>query len=585
MKWFLLFILVFSFKGLAETQSPLNYPDILIEIKALPIESKPSLKPEVSFSIGDTLVYTPQTQWLNSGRQGSLFIEGFNSDRYKVKLNGFSIKDPSLPGGGLQVFTLEPSLFAQVQLRGPGGLGQVLDIQSLTLHSKVGQGFRLQAGSYNERSAHISSIWGESHKKTQLALSWNQADGPSEVDGGDWDPYSQGTFLWTHHRELENKAYFSASLYHSQMRHDYDQFNLEDPNAQSESTQSLVGLYYLKHLASDLMWDLRWSYNFGNRKERNLADSYSSYVLRGDFNFSSYNLEWGVRKNLGPTVWGVNVDVETEKAKFQTQDSYSTEHFDKSQDSLLPEVYYQRIFDNKKLFVSLEGLCRGGGCSPSGYLMLEHHLENGRRNYISLAQTVKAPSLYQIHSNYGNSQLKEEVAQSFKLGREYLEEFKESHFYLFWTEVKSMIDYDFVQSRYENIGHSRFAGGHLSFQAQRFFSWWRLHYNFLEAKDIESQKDLPRRARHTLALGWEKDFLQSQWGLEWQHMIDRKDVDSMGNLVKMPNIHRWNLTFLKEFKSSQLRLKLRNLLNQRVSEVFGYYPEGITFQLSWESSY
>ena len=197
----------------------------------------------------------------------------------------------------------------------------------------------------------------------------------------------------------------------------------------------------------------------------------------------------------------------------------------------------------------------------------------------------KSPSLYQLYSNFGNESLLPTESESFDFSIEqyiYSSKFEITYFN---DSYDNIIDYDSVNSRYENISKSNIEG----LEANYFGEWksldWKLGATLLRAinESIGKEGDyLPRRPRekYNASLGWLAiEKLKSILDLSYVGERENSDFDD----VLLTSYFLMDFRFNYNFNNSDsLSLKLGNVLDKSYEQVYGYGTPGRNFLLTWK---
>jgi vitamin B12 transporter len=173
----------------------------------------------------------------------------------------------------------------------------------------------------------------------------------------------------------------------------------------------------------------------------------------------------------------------------------------------------------------------------------------------SYGEGFKAPSLFQLHSDFGNPALQPERSRSYDIGVEMGERNGAYHaaLTLFRRDTRNLIDFAFCISAslpsplcsdgrfgfYDNIGKARAEGVELEFGARVAPTLRaRAAYTYLNAKDrtpggFNRGKELPRRPRHaaTVSIDWETPLAGLKLGGDLR--IAGRRYDDAGNFTRL----------------------------------------------------
>lgn len=153
----------------------------------------------------------------------------------------------------------------------------------------------------------------------------------------------------------------------------------------------------------------------------------------GDYRFGSFNNQYLSISSYGP---------------------YTTKFSDTSvsQSSLYASLIYNGL--NEKLNIELGGRLNVHSRYGSNYTYTfnpSYAVCKNVRVFGSIASGFKAPGLYQLYSGYGNAKLKPEESTNFEIGIQHqMKQFNHRLVY-FYREIKSGIDFDYVNYLYFNF--------------------------------------------------------------------------------------------------------------------------------------
>ncbi len=153
--------------------------------------------------------------------------------------------------------------------------------------------------------------------------------------------------------------------------------------------------------------------------------------------------------------------------------------------------------------------------------------ETGIRFRVNAGTAFKAPSLYQLYSPYGNTELEPEQAESWEVGMEksLMDNRLMLGFTWFDSSFDQMIDFDPVDWVYINVAKAAVRGSEISLQYRETGFGWRLAYNFFHAVDEDTGERLLRRPRSSItgAVHLKSD----RWGIytTLTYNSSREDLD------------------------------------------------------------
>ncbi len=191
----------------------------------------------------------------------------------------------------------------------------------------------------------------------------------------------------------------------------------------------------------------------------------------------------------------------------------------------------------------------------------------------------KAPSLYQLYSQYGSTSLGPERAKTLQLKMLMTFDLWEIEAQLFQTKVEDLIDFDFVSSKYSNQGDLNSKGGELILR-RTLSSTLRedLSYSYTQSYDQERQRAL-RRPTHQG--NGQVTYTVDRWmsRLSGHFVGRREDVHSTNfTRITMPSyflLHWYAAYYVKKDLKGDLRVD--NVLDKQYEEVHGQGTAGRSY--------
>lgn len=200
----------------------------------------------------------------------------------------------------------------------------------------------------------------------------------------------------------------------------------------------------------------------------------------------------------------------------------------------------------------------------------------------SYGEGFKAPSLFQLHSSFGNADLQPETSKSWDAGitQRLLDGAIEVGATWFHRDTTNQIDFDFGTFRYENIARSRAQGLEASILAQPTDNLTlTASYTLTDAKDLTTDEPLRRRPEHSVNAS-----LDYQWpfGLKTggtiTHVSSSPDFDFEVFPAEPVKLESYVLIDLRAsvpvMKGVELYGRVENLLDERYETAFRYGQPG-----------
>jgi vitamin B12 transporter len=487
----------------------------------------------------------------NGGRggQSSIFLRGAPSEFTLVMVDGVEVVDPLSAGRTLNFAHLTTDDVARIEvLRGPqstlygsDAMGGVVNI--ITRRGKGEPSFYAvtEAGSFHTYRMATGLSGGTKLYHYSLAASMLETDGisgsrekplfgPNYEDGNDeTDPYRNASFAGrfgvTPLEEVEIEffvRYVDAEAH-------IDGYN----SLAGTSVDDLDHLTYheqltLKGQATVRLFEGIWeqvvsvSSNDVDRDETNDQDNANSNILKSAYNGRLLKFDWQHNLKLHETnELTLGFEIENERGDSQrTETFFGTTYdttFDEADEQTWSFFAQDRISLFDSLFVTLgirhdehqrfgtETTWRAAGAYV--FDLTDTKIKG------SAGSGFKAPSLFQLHSSYGNPDLDPQTGRGWDLGFEqYLFE-RRVGFGATWfrNDFDEMIDWDFVTSSYMNVNEVDTEGLE-SFVAVEPLTDLRIRffYTYMQAEDRDTGMDLVRRAKNKYAIDASYLFLEKK---------------------------------------------------------------------------
>ena len=397
--------------------------------------------------VADLLATTAGITFARTGGPGSatsLFIRGAASDQTVVVIDGVVLNDPSQPGGGYDfqnlmmgdIARIEVLRGAQSTLYGSQAMGGVVNIVTAAPNSEFAGGVSAEGGSHD--SGYFNGELGGKRD----GLMWRVAANYFGTSGiVDFDPQYGGKRLcaaqvasgsgqvryeFTPQVELDLRGYYVSS------RKDFDgydtpTFGLGDDSEYGKN-QQLLGYAGLTERSASALFTNRFAVQYTHSNTRN-------FDPQAPANYGSTTTEtyYGIGSNTREEyqgIWQVSptahltYGAQHEKSEIQTD----TPAFDLVPTPLLADATIDSAYAQWQGEVARGLTLTAGerfdhhsvyGGHSTGQLAVAWAL-NDKQTMLraSVSQGFKAPSLYQLFSNYGNDALKPEQSVSWDAGIE-----------------------------------------------------------------------------------------------------------------------------------------------------------------------
>jgi vitamin B12 transporter len=399
--------------------------------------------------MSDLLAATPGLTVARSGGVGqptSVFIRGAEADQTVVVIDGVQLNDPSEPGGQFDFENLLTSNVSRVEilrgaqstLYGSQAMGGVINITTADPDGPTGGGVTAEGGSHD--TGYVSGNVGGKND----ALMWRLSGGWYGTSGiPDFDERYGGTRLCASQigsgsgqlrYDITPDLQFDVRGYYVQSRTDFDgydtppNFTLGNDNEYSKLDQ-YVGYAGLTLRSPDRTLTNRIAYQYTSTDTRNLdpdapanegSPSTETFYGVGRNQREEYQGTWEIEPGY-QLVAGAQHErstIDTDSPAFDYSGPDPTRNYD-TIDSGYAQLQGEVVsgltltagerYDRHDVY---------GGHS-TGAAAAAWNLNGGETILrSSFSQGFKAPSLYQLYSNYGNLELHPEAAETWDAGVE-----------------------------------------------------------------------------------------------------------------------------------------------------------------------
>jgi vitamin B12 transporter len=395
----------------------------------------------------DLLAQTPGISVARTGGVGqptSVFIRGAESDQTVLVIDGVVMNDPSLPGGGYDFGNLligdtsriEILRGAQSTLYGSQAIGGVINIVTADPTQAAGGSASLEGGSHDTGYG-IASLGGKTDSLLwRFAANYYGTSGIPAFDqylGGQRDCASQiGTaatqlrYGFTPNLELDLRGYYMQS------RTDFDGYDTPTgkfgDDHEYEKAKQAIGYAGLTWRSPERNLTQRVALQYTDSETR-------EYDPDAPANFGSPSTEtfYGIGRNMRAEYQGTWLFSQKGQLVFGAQYEHSTINTDSPAYEVTPMPLEKGVTINSAYVQAQYEVLTGLTLTAGG--RYDHHDVYGGHSTGQLAaawvladhQTIlrasfgqgfKAPSLYQLYSNYGNPTLQPETANSWDAGIE-----------------------------------------------------------------------------------------------------------------------------------------------------------------------
>ncbi|MBO9560032.1 MAG: TonB-dependent receptor [Caulobacter sp.] len=402
-----------------------------------------TLRQRQAVVVSDLLSRTPGvTVTRNGGVGGStqVRIRGAETDQTAVLIDGVKLNDPSSTGGGYNFATLLAGDVDRIEvLRGPQStlwgsqaIGGVVSMITKTPDGPLSGDATIEGGSRATAYARVGVGAGGDWGGWRLAAGSYTTAGVSNFDetmgGKERDGYRNTAVSGRLDLNVTDGVAIDARASYAKGRNEFDGFPAPTfafaDTGEYGRTQELVSYLGARLSNFDGALESRVGYSYTQTDRDNYDPSLTptkTFDARGTDNSLEYQGTWTINP-----VWRAVFGAETERTWFRTASPSSfdpnptPDRHATSMDSVYGQLQAKPIegltltggvrYDDHDTFGDATTFQAGATWSPNGGATIV------RANY---GEGFKAPSLYQLYSDYGNTDLKPEEAKSWDLGVEH----------------------------------------------------------------------------------------------------------------------------------------------------------------------
>lgn len=474
-------------------------------------------------SATDVLARVPGVTVSNSGGFGqpaSVFIRGADNAQSLVLIDGVRINDPGDVAGGFDFGALTIGQFDRVEVvRGSSGvlwgsraIGGVINF--ITERPADEWKLRAQAeyGWRDTRQAGASAAGKLGPVGLTLGANWLKSDGFSTFNerrgGTEKDGYESKSANARAEVELVQGMTADAGGYWTRATYGYDASSADALNEGLK--RDALGYANLRYSGLDGKLSARLGYGLTDNRRISDDEVYGPYETNGRTERFEGQVSYVPVEQAS-----ILIGAETEKQKFS--DNYG------SRDS----TSIDSVFTNLTVR-PFSGLTLNGG------VRYDDHADFGDRTTLagngawvigsgvnapivraSYGEGFKAPSLYQLYTNAGYRALKPETSKGWDLGVEqpFAEGAGRFTITYFDRKTKNLIDYDYANWNYYNVGRTRARGLELGMQVSNWQGFdVSFAYTYLDATNRDTGLQLARRPKNNLSASIDRVFAVNENG-------------------------------------------------------------------------
>lgn len=551
--------------------------------------------------VSDELRSVPGLNVVRNGGLGgytSVYIRGAESYHTLVMIDGVEMNDPI---SATRLFDWAHLMTDDIErievLRGPSStlygsdaMGGVVNIITKQGEGKPSIGGLLEGGSYETFKESIYSKGGVLKGDYSVSLSHISSEGYSIAKGGsEKDGYENTSFMGKFGYNITEKFRPYVTWRYMQARNDFDDEACDDDPNYNGNTMNFSGKAGIEHSVKD-WWKYDLNFSWLNTKN-NYWDPTDVFepidYTKAWYDGTDYKGTWQNTIEMGEIstlVGGVEYQREQGKSFSEVASFFGDfiDEFPKKTADTVGVFLQDTIRLWERLIVTV------------GARYEEHEISKDHFDYkLSATYTLpkidtrlkgsigtgfKAPSLFQLYSIYGSTDLKPEEVRSFDIGFE--QPLFDAKIILcstyFYSDFSDLIDWDDALWQYRNVSKAVTNG------VENEIDWVvckqlkaGLTYTYLETEDKSTGMELDRRPKNTFgaAISWyptEKITARA----DLSYVGKRKDVNYTVFPYEQINLDSYTKIDLslhyKILKNCEIFGRVENLLDEDYEEVYGF---------------
>lgn len=544
-----------------------------------------------------------------AGQTTSIFIRGANAEHTLVLIDGVEMNDPISPGRAFDFANISVDNIERIEIvRGPqstlygsDAIGGVINI--ITKKGKgTPSGFlSASGGSFNtfEEKAGLSGggeLFNYSIGLSRLDTSGISAAGGkygnTEKDGYQNTSFSTRLGL----TPLENLD-MDLTLRYIYARSDVDNCGgagCDDPNHTNYTKQLFLRAQARLLLFNDI-WEQKLGFSLSDhqRNDNNDTDPANpNDLVRSYFDSRFFKVDWQHDLHLHETntlILGFQTEEDQGKSNFYSESAFGPFESRLDKKTARTSGYYLQ----DKISINDFNATLGArldehsifGSAPTYRIGLAYFFKDaGIRLKSTYGTGFKAPSVYQLFSSFGNTNLSPEKSIGWDIGLEknLLQDKLVLGATYFINQFENLIDFNSATSTYRNIGEAESKGVELFVTARPYNDLSiKGNYTFTETEDKSTGRALLRRARDKFGLDLIYRFLAKgdvDLGIVYVGKRDDRDFSTFpAQPVVLDAYTLVNLAVAYDIlKNIKAFVRADNIFDKDYEEVKGYGTYGIS---------
>ncbi len=537
------------------------------------------------------------------GQPSSVLIRGAKSEHTLVMIDGIEMNDPISPGRSFDFAHLIPNSVEKIEiikgpqstLYGSDAIGGVINIITKKGLKKPSFLISLEGGSYGTYRENIQTGGATDNFNYNLSLSrldFNGFSAAAEKYGNkEKDSYSNTGISGRTGINLSQNILYNLLFHNINSKTDLDNFGGtfgDDPNYVTKGKQ-----FYLKNQFTIDSFNKKWTQiysfsltnskrNYLNEKDENHPDDFIDSNYNGKlYKFDFQNNIFANRMNT--LAFGLDYEKEKGDSRYYSESMWGPyEAVFPNKEATILGFYLHNNMNIKNSFMPTLGVRYDKhniyGASTTFHIAPVYFIGKSNTKFrASFATGFKAPSLYQLYSQYGDNRLKPEKVKSFDAGFEqylYKDTFSFSAEY-FYNDFSNMIDFESNLFKYINIGSASTQGIEIESAIRPLRDlYFKIYYTYLKTEDKATKEALLRRANNKGGLTANYFIKKFNFNLNMIFVGKRDDMDYStfpAKRITLKEYTKINLTGSYDIiKNMQIYGRIENLTNQDYEDVLGF---------------
>lgn len=604
--------------------------EIIIFSKKLPIPAQKVVKIDAQ-KLEDEQIVLVQDAFksvsaINFSRTGGIGtptnvrIRGAEGDKTLLIIDGQKILDPSLPTGGFDFGQLLLGDVTQIEvlkgigssLYGSDAIGGVINIVTTRPKSKSQIRLSLEGGSENTTNVKAQygnkigalsySIYG-SKFKTDGVSQFAKKLGGQEKDGFEQDLYglkawyeiTPNTEIFFKREDAVSKVDFDGYPPPNYTFSDTQEFGESESKTNFLKLSSSIGDNFSHSISlSQVKSDRR---NFDPKTIPQI-----NFDSLGRIESFEYLAQYALSKNIG-VMGGIAIE------KIDYEIAYPSS-WDPNPAKLHANSKTKAVFGEANFAISQNLNAKIGvrnddhnefGNQTSWHSNIAYR-NNGIELHAAISEGFKAPSLYQLYSDYGNTDLKPEIADGYEIGIGKQFDFAKISATYFVRKAKNQIDFFSCWGStnpkcatrpygfYDNIAKTKTDGLEFDLSGQYSDFDYSLGGAFIDARNNDANSfdfdnQLARQPKQTAFINLNYHVTAGfKIGLNGQYVSKRRENIYSG--FNLAEYDVWNITFAKKLNENfELYGRAENIFDKDYETVKNYGVSGLGFKFGLRVKY